>query len=88
MAAISDCETAANILTMGGTDLVSLTSSLTSPVTPIHSDTVLIVLGSNGVNMRGNQRVNCVQGVFVNVLHCKHTALDGCAVHSHPKQCA
>ncbi|CAI9568800.1 unnamed protein product [Staurois parvus] len=22
------------------------------------------------------------------VLHCNHTALDGCAVHSHPKQWA
>ncbi|CAI9602236.1 unnamed protein product, partial [Staurois parvus] len=21
-------------------------------------------------------------------LHCKHTALDGCAVHSHLEQCA
>ncbi|CAI9562591.1 unnamed protein product [Staurois parvus] len=42
--------------------------------------------------MRGDQRVNCVQAVFykgsgVCVLHCNHTALDGCAVHSHPKQC-
>ncbi|CAI9607154.1 unnamed protein product [Staurois parvus] len=43
--------------------------------------------------MRGDQRVNRVLGVFyivghVSMLHCKHTALDGCAVHSHPKQCA
>ncbi|CAI9573446.1 unnamed protein product [Staurois parvus] len=31
--------------------------------------------------MRGDQRVNCVQGVFYwgGGLHCKHTALDGCA---------
>ncbi|CAI9575911.1 unnamed protein product, partial [Staurois parvus] len=36
--------------------------------------------------MRGDQRVNCV--ICVCVLHCKHTALDGCAVHSHPKQYA
>ncbi|CAI9618066.1 unnamed protein product, partial [Staurois parvus] len=28
-----------------------------------------------------DQRVNCV-------LHCKHTALDGCAMQSHAKQCA
>ncbi|CAI9602592.1 unnamed protein product [Staurois parvus] len=42
--------------------------------------------------MRGDQRVNCALGVFylgtgVSVFHCKHTALDGCALHSHPKQC-
>ncbi|CAI9579916.1 unnamed protein product [Staurois parvus] len=43
--------------------------------------------------MWGNQRVNCVLsfvllGGCVCVLHCNHTALDGCPVHSHPKQCA
>ncbi|CAI9540408.1 unnamed protein product [Staurois parvus] len=40
--------------------------------------------------MRGDQRVNCVLGVFnwgggrcvVLVLQCKHTALDGCSVHA------
>ncbi|CAI9569260.1 unnamed protein product, partial [Staurois parvus] len=37
--------------------------------------------------MRGDQRVNCMLGVFywgggVLVLHCKQTALDGCAVQS------
>ncbi|CAI9568782.1 unnamed protein product [Staurois parvus] len=26
-------------------------------------------------------------GGGVCVLHCNHTALDGCAVHSHPEQC-
>ncbi|CAI9609937.1 unnamed protein product [Staurois parvus] len=40
--------------------------------------------------MRGDQRFNCVQGVFyiggrVSVLYCKQTALDGWAVQSHPK---
>ncbi|CAI9557143.1 unnamed protein product [Staurois parvus] len=43
--------------------------------------------------MRGDQRVNCMLEVFllgrgVLVLLCKHTALDGYAVHSHPEQCA
>ncbi|CAI9552702.1 unnamed protein product, partial [Staurois parvus] len=43
--------------------------------------------------MRGDQRVNCVLGMFywggggVLALHCKHTALNGCAVDSHPEQC-
>ncbi|CAI9562094.1 unnamed protein product, partial [Staurois parvus] len=41
--------------------------------------------------MRGNQRVNCVLFHYVCcvcVLHCKHSALYGCAMQSHTKQCA
>ncbi|CAI9547387.1 unnamed protein product, partial [Staurois parvus] len=44
--------------------------------------------------MWGDQMNNCVLFHWLAVclclcaLHCNHTALDGCAVHSHPKQCA
>ncbi|CAI9576672.1 unnamed protein product, partial [Staurois parvus] len=84
--------TAAGILTLEGTDLVPLTS----PVTPIHlsvlkksTDTVLMALGRKGLTLGAI----IVQGVFyiggrVSVLPFKHSALDGCAAHSHPKQCA
>ncbi|CAI9611679.1 unnamed protein product, partial [Staurois parvus] len=88
--------TVAGILTLGGTDLVSLTS----PVTPIQlsvliksTDTVLMALGRKGLTcgLIKGLTVCCVCALHwggVCVLHCKHTALDGCAVHSHPKQCA
>ncbi|CAI9569345.1 unnamed protein product, partial [Staurois parvus] len=53
-----------DILTLGGTDLVSLTS----PVTPIQRSVLkehcTNGTGQEGVNMRGDQKVNCVLGVF------------------------
>ncbi|CAI9608805.1 unnamed protein product, partial [Staurois parvus] len=59
--------TAVGILTLGGTDL----GSLTSPVTPIHgsvqkknTDTVLMALRRKGLPFGYNERVNCVRGVF------------------------
>ncbi|CAI9578814.1 unnamed protein product, partial [Staurois parvus] len=71
---------AVGILTLGGTDLVSLTS----PVTPIQcsvliksTDTVLMALGRKGLNMRA---IKGLTVCCVCVLHCKHTALDGCAM--------
>ncbi|CAI9582519.1 unnamed protein product [Staurois parvus] len=32
--------------------------------------------------------VCCFTISYLRMLHCKHTALHGCVVHSHPKQCA
>ncbi|CAI9618834.1 unnamed protein product, partial [Staurois parvus] len=53
-----------------------------------------MALGRKGLTCGAIKGLNVLLGVFlltagcVSVLCCNHTALDGCAVHSHPKQCA
>ncbi|CAI9572243.1 unnamed protein product, partial [Staurois parvus] len=80
----------AGILTLGGTDLVSLTS----PLTPIQcsvlikrTDTVLMALDRKGLTC-GAIKGLTVCCFTVSVFCCKHTALYGSAMQSHTKQCA
>ncbi|CAI9561889.1 unnamed protein product [Staurois parvus] len=55
------------------------------------TDTVLMTLGRKGLTSGAIKGFTVCCLCFTAggcVFHCKHTAVNDCTVHSHPKQCA